>query len=232
MKYTFKCKHMSYNFFLVPFTAEHMSPRYVEWFHDLEVTKYNSHGLFPYTRQQQQDFKRDIEKATDKIMWAIEIEIPTSYGTSPYYNKHIGNCVLQKIDYINRSAEFAIVIGDKSYWGYGLCTKVLDLLLQHAFMKLGLNRVWSGTADTNIAMKKAMLTNNMSQEGCFKEGVFLNGKFTDVCSYGILASVYFENAIKKNETDLSKIKGYVLTDEMKLDIKNRIEEWEKGRNVK
>lgn len=186
------------NTLLTPFEQKHMTEKYRNWMHDPEVTQFNSWGLFAYTKQQQQQFLKEIEEGTDtKIVWAIEAKTPyikkiAGPSTTPMcvteWNPvtHIGNCSLQRIDYINRSAEFAIVIGEKRFWGQGIGTDVLNKILYHAFMKLGLNRVWTGTAVTNRGMCNAAERNNMQHEGVFEEGVFLNGKFVDVNMYGIL----------------------------------------------
>ena len=182
-----------------PFTKEDITKKYVNWMNDPLVTKYNSHGLFPYTKKQQNEFLQDLENPSSKIVWAIVMQtfhtIPDNYGIDREvpYSKHIGNCSLQRIDYINRSAEFAIVIGDTDYWGKGICTLVLDMVLEHAFKNLGLFRVWTGTAVTNKGMQRAAEKCGFKGEGIFRGGIFLQGKFENVCTYGILAWEYLEN---------------------------------------
>lgn len=175
---------------------------YKNWFHDPEVTKHNSHGIFPHTRKQQDEFMDNLENTNSQIVWAIFAEVnyctnaPIKMGNVPIMSgtkrQHIGNCSLQRIDYINRSAEFAILIGDKNFWGKGICTIALNTLLEHAFKRLGLNRVWTGTASTNIGMQKAIKKCGLKQEGTFKEGMFLDGKFVDIYEYAILAEDYFK----------------------------------------
>ena len=191
--------------------------KYQEAFHDPEVTKYNSHGLFPYTKTRREEFAKELENSTSRIVWAIvenaEYKLfdepktleahftvddstskPTPIPANVTYTQEIliGNCTLQRIDYINRSAEFAIVIWYKDYWGKGAATFALSSLLKHAFLKLGLHRVWSGTALNNIGMQKVMEKCGMRLEGVWKDGAFLNGVFTDMPYYSILEYEYKE----------------------------------------
>ena len=162
---------------IVPFEAlNHATDKYRSWFNNSEVTKYNSHGLFPYSQTKMKKFLRAIEESTDVIIWAVEILVETKWI-------HIGNCSLQNINTHNRSAELAVVMGECRANGYGM--RVCKWMLEHAFLKLGLNRVWTGTAETNTGMNKICIRLGMVQEGVFEDGMWLNGEFVDVNAYGI-----------------------------------------------
>jgi RimJ/RimL family protein N-acetyltransferase len=190
------------NFNLVPFTelfgkTNDYDSNYQNWFNDPEVTKYNSHGLFPYTDEQKEEFFKNIDINTNlqlpnTIVWAITSFYPSSFinktGSKTY---HIGNITLQNINWINRSAEFAIVIGEKEYWGKGLGYEAAKILFNHGFNKLNLNRIWTGTAETNISMNKLALKLGMRKEGEFKEGMYLEGEYVDINCYGILKGGWF-----------------------------------------
>jgi RimJ/RimL family protein N-acetyltransferase len=213
-------------FYVVPFQDVDLSKsNYSQWFHDQEVTRYNSHGLFPYTERAMQEFLKGID-INSSVVWAIiskwrdehakwqyycevcgehdEIEgLPTgrfpqcSCGgkmfqrpAEPNSYQHIGNLSLQQIDWINRSAEMAIVIGEKDYWGKGFATEALLLLYYHAFTKLNLNRIWSGTTENNSGMIRVFARIGMALEGEFREAVYLNGEYRDVYAYGILKEAW------------------------------------------
>lgn len=182
-----------------PFTKKDASDRYRSWFYDPETTKYNSHGLFPYTHEQAKAFIKDIKGSTTKIVWAIiqktEFEKiknrPFALSESEIKERrdvgvHVGNISLQSINLHNRSAELAIVIGEASARGKGYGLQACQLVLNHGFNKIGLNRIWTGTAATNIPMQKICEKLSMKQEGVFREGMFLNGEYVDVYAYGIL----------------------------------------------
>jgi len=163
---------------IIPFERnKHLTEKYRSWFNDPVTTRYNSWGLFPYTKGQMEDFISTIEKgSTDKIVWAICLNDGT----------HIGNISLQSINLHNRSAELAIVIGEAEARSKGVGSQVCAWVLEHGFKKIGLNRIWTGTAASNTPMRKTCEKLGMIQEGIFREGMFLNGEYIDVCAYGIL----------------------------------------------
>jgi len=164
---------------LVPFTKDDLTERYQSWFHSPDVTRYNSHGLFPYTKERMEEFVSSLGR-TEIIIWKMMTE---KLG-------HIGNISLQSINWIYRSAEFAIIIGERKAWGKGWGAKAGELVLYHGFCRLNLNRIWTGTASSNMAMCKLAEHLGMTSEGFFKEGMFLNGKYTDIESFAILRSEY------------------------------------------
>ena len=59
-------------------------------------------------------------------------------------------------------------------------------LLRHGFEKLNLERVYCGTAGTNIGMKKLAVQMGMVEEGCRRKHLFLNGRWDDMVEYGVL----------------------------------------------
>ena len=134
---------------------------YKFWFNRPEVVSKNSHGLFPYSPDT--DIKETLQYDESRIIWSILVKGP----------KHIGNVSLQRIDLINRSAEIAIVIGEPDYYGKGVATFAVKEICEHGFKKLGLNRIWSGTAATNIGMQKVFEKLGFKKEGIFKEAMFL-----------------------------------------------------------
>jgi RimJ/RimL family protein N-acetyltransferase len=180
--------------YLYPFRENDINDEtYRSWFTNPDVTKYNTHGLFPMTQDSLKSFVDGLHK--EHIVFKIVITnngtISGIENTGDYpciFYKWIGNCSLQSFNWINRSAEFAIVIGDVKSWGKGYATRCLKLLLEHGFNKLGLNRVWTGTAVTNKGMQAVAESVGMKLEGLSRKGMYLDGEFVDVCHYGIIRS--------------------------------------------
>lgn len=164
---------------------------YKKWGFDNEVNKYNTHGIFPQTEKELQEFINKSLNSKDNIVWAIfakkDCFDERRKIQSPIY---IGNIALQEINLISRSAELAILIGEKQYWGLEYGSDSCKFILQHGFNKLGLHRIWLGTASTNIGMQKIAEKIGMHKEGTFKDGTFLNGKFEDIYYYSILKEDY------------------------------------------
>ena len=166
---------------------------YRAWFTDPDVTRFNSHGLFPYTQKAMKQYIQSLRESQDIIVWAMLV--PT--GQEEIWHresqgKHIGNVTLQRINRIYLSAEMAIVIGEKDFWGAGYATEALTALYDHGFNRLNLHRIWSGTAATNEGMRAVFVKLGMKEEGVFREAMFLNGHWTDVLEYAIIEDEWRE----------------------------------------
>lgn len=164
-----------------PFIPEDIKGDWKDWKYDPEVTRYNSHGLFPQTSEEVVSFIRNLS-SKNSIVWAI-----LSCGVSGKHEyRHIGNVDLKNINWINSSAEIAIVIGNKKFWGQGVAKKAFQMAFYHGFCKLGLNRIWTGTAACNIGMNKVAKSVGMVFEGYFKDGMLIHGCFENINCYRLL----------------------------------------------
>jgi RimJ/RimL family protein N-acetyltransferase len=171
-------------FIMMPFTRGLVKGNYATWWIDPDVTRHNSHGLFPQSNQALEEWLNSIGPAN--IVWAIMAKVD-KLGAELDHLNHIGNVCLQSISWINRSAEFAIIIGEKDYWGQGYGEESLRFVLEHGFKKLGLNRIWTGTGSSNVGMQKLAERVGMVLEGRSRQGKYNEGKFMDIYHYGILA---------------------------------------------
>lgn len=150
---------------------------YPDWLNNQEVCKYNSHGETLYTYKMARNYIESVINNPTCEVFAI---------CTKSDNRHIGNIALQQISHKNRSAEFAILIGEPSVYGKGIGFEAGKLILDYAFAILKLHRVYCGTHDENIAMKHLALKLGMSEEGRRREAIFKNGKFADIIECGIL----------------------------------------------
>ncbi|MDD5176138.1 MAG: GNAT family protein [Sterolibacterium sp.] len=155
-----------------------MEGPYPSWFHDMEVCRHNSHGAFPKQAAELAAYIDSLAGDRSRLVWAI-FDVA---GAKP----HIGNISLQQIDPINRSAEFAILIGDRSCWGKGYSAEAARLLLTHGFDRLNLRRIYCGTASTNAGMRGLAQTLGMVEEGTRRGALFIDGNYIDVVEYGLL----------------------------------------------
>lgn len=152
---------------------------YPSWFEDQEVCRYNSHGKFFPSRAELASYIEGC-RGGDRVVMAICHEV----------DGHVGNVSLQGISSIDRSAEFAILLGDRRHWQRGLGELAARAILGHGFLKLGLERVHCGTAATNEGMQRLALKLGMSLEGRRRSQLFLDGERVDVLEYGILRSEF------------------------------------------
>lgn len=150
---------------------------YPSWLNDKEVCQYNSHGDTLYTKEMAISYIQSVQNSPTCKVFAI---------CDKASDKHIGNISLQSISIKNQSAEFAILLGDKAFWGKGLSKEAGEILLDYGFHVLKLHRIYCGTSEANVPMQHLALSLDMELEGRRKEAMKKNGKFYDVLEYGIL----------------------------------------------
>lgn len=154
---------------------------YKEWLNDSEVCKYNSHGRFPVSPEQLQEYIEANSLGNSNLILAI-IDLSTE--------KHIGNISLQNINYIDRNAEIAYLLGDKEYWGKGRARESSELLIYHGFFQLNLERIYCGTSEENKPMICLAERLGFMQEGIRRNAIYNNGTYHNIIEYGLLKSEY------------------------------------------
>lgn len=171
--------NLSKNYFVRAFVESDLDGPYPNWFEDQEVCRYNSHGKFLKTKANFKEYMNELG-TEDRLVWAIcDID-----------DGHVGNVSLQQISLINRTAEFAIILGDRRHWGKGLGMFAGRKMLEHGFNKLNLERVGCGTAATNEGMKRLAISLGMTFEGTRRQSLFLEGQKVDLLEYGILRTEF------------------------------------------
>lgn len=150
---------------------------YPAWFNDAEVCAGNSHHVFPYSRIDALEYIRSAATRRDALVLAIEDSTSRA---------HIGNVSLQGIHPIHRTADLAIVIGDRSAWGTGVGREACELLVDHGFSSLGLHRVACATFEDNHGMRALARSLGMVEEGRRRAAAFKRGMHLDVIEFGIL----------------------------------------------
>ena len=163
--------------YLRPIGESDLNENYREWFNDEEVCRLNSHHRFPNYDENMRDYYERAIKSRDNLILAI---------CDKKTDAHIGNIALESIDRDNRSAEFAIIIGDKAHWGKGVGKEAAALVVGHGFKELNLHRIYCGTLAGNIGMQKVALALGFKEEGRSRDAMYKDGTYHDSISYGIL----------------------------------------------
>lgn len=158
---------------------------YGYWLNDPEVCRFNAHHRFPYAKVDLAGYIAGLCGAHDRLVLAI---------VEREGDQHVGNISLQSIDPVERSAEFAIVIGEKSAWGQGFSKEAARLILDHGFGALNLNRVYCGTSSENLPMQKLALAMGFVQEGRRREALYKDYRYWDVLEYGLLRQEWQKSA--------------------------------------
>jgi RimJ/RimL family protein N-acetyltransferase len=126
----------------------------------------------PYTEKDAQEFIQMRSKNAAEKVFAIDFngELCGMVGL-----------ILQK-DVYRKSAEIGYWIGEP-YWGKGLATKAVGLILDYGFKELKLIRMYAGVFEYNIASMKVLEKSGFQKEGISKRAVYKNAKFWDEHRY-------------------------------------------------
>ena len=156
---------------------------YPKWLNDEYICRYSEHHINPYTEAMALDYIQDLSSSSDKLLLAI-IDKKTE--------THIGNIGLSSISSLHKSAEFSLMIGEKSFHAKGLSKEASTLILRHGFSSMNLHRIFCGTMQSNIPMQKLAVSLGMLEEGKVRDEVYKNGKYHDTFRYAILKDEFFK----------------------------------------
>jgi diamine N-acetyltransferase len=154
-------------------------PFYVRWFNDPEVICHLK--IFqPLSLGQEEQWYADVlTKPVEEQPLCIEI----LQGDEWIF---IGNLGFLAINQHDRSAELGIAIGEKQYWGQGYGTEALNLLVEHGFNTLNLNRIYLHVYETNPRAVRSYEKTGFSIEGRLRQARYLDGRYVDVIIMSIL----------------------------------------------
>ena len=146
------------------------------WFNDPEVTWFQNKGIFPNTLEKQTAFFRNLQTDPSQVTLAID-----SGGT------HIGTITLKDIDWVHRTAELGIVIGEKSHWGKGNGAQAWWLMTRYGFLTLNLNKIVARIFSGNDRSLKSALRAGYIVEGEQAEQYYRHGTYFGVVLVGVTA---------------------------------------------
>lgn len=104
----------------------------------------------------------------------------------------IGVIYLLDISAVNRSAELALMIGDKADRGHGAGRFAVESMLRHAFMDLNLNRVSLGVLSTNSRALRLYEKTGFKTEGICRQARYKNGTYCDLVMMAVLHNEWGE----------------------------------------
>lgn len=150
-----------------------------KWIIDRELMILNS----PYHPVSETDHEAWVEqmmkKSSDLVIFVIE-EIKN--------NRAIGTCQLLNINWLHRSAELQIRIGDISHQGKGYGSEAVQLLIDFGFKDLNLHRIYLHVFATNNRAIRVYEKCGFSREGTLKEAAFIDGEWVDIQVMGLIRS--------------------------------------------
>jgi RimJ/RimL family protein N-acetyltransferase len=156
-----------------------LNATYLGWLNDPEVNRYLETRFLPQTQEALQGY------------WQAHRDDPAS----PWFaiclvgdGRHIGNIKLDNFDWVNRTCELGLLLGDRSYWGKGVGTEVMRLTLRYAFDQLNMRKVVLAVYSNNPGAVKLYEKVGFQREGCLRAQIYSKGEYIDKYYMGIFSN--------------------------------------------
>ena len=151
-------------------TSDEEVEKFTEWMNDFQVTDYTGRSgqimTFINEKEYLEKSARDTENRSFDIVESSN-------------NKLIGVIGLERFNWINRTAELGIFIGDKEFRNSGYGTEAIKLLLEYGFKYLNLHTIKLELLCINKRAHKCYLKCGFKDTGRDRDAVFIDGKYYD-----------------------------------------------------
>ena len=165
-----------------------------QWPNDPEITHYMVMGAVPNSgviycswNTLEEEYEQ-LRKSEKDVVFAI---------VDKESDKMMGLVGLYDISWIPRLAELRIVIGEKDFWRKGYGTEAIKLVVDYAFDKLNLNKVYLGVNAEHKRAIKAYKNAGFIEEGILRKEQYRNSKYYDAVRMSILRKEYYAKSENK-----------------------------------
>ncbi len=152
-----------------------------QWLNDPEVIEGLIHIVPLSSLDEDHWFEQAMRREPESRPLAIEVQDGGDW-------RYVGNIGFMNLEWPARCAEFGIFIGDKSLWNKGYGSEAVELLLQHGFQTLNLNRIYLHVFSNNPRARRSYEKAGFVLEGTLRQAVYRHGQYLDMLVMGILRS--------------------------------------------
>ena len=153
-----------------------VNENYYKWLNDSAVNQYLETRYVPQSLENIKNYVEKMDGNPDEIFLAICFK---------ENDQHIGNIKLGPINWIHRFADISLLVGEKSYWGKGIATEAIKILVKFGFDVLNLHKLKAGCYSNNIGSSKAFTKVGFVQEGLLTKQWIVNGQYQDEILLGL-----------------------------------------------
>ncbi len=149
----------------------------VKWRNDPQVNRYLSDRL---KRLDETEVWFDRLRSDPKVWLKAIIEDA----------RMVGYAAVESIDPKNRKCELALIVGEIDFWGRGIATRILKLMLEYAFATLSMHRVWAAVIEGNVRSARLIKSAGFVHEGTMRDAIAEANVFRNLDFYSILEDEY------------------------------------------
>lgn len=156
-----------------------------EYINDSEIKKLLNPGIpFLYTYEDEEKWYENLSASKDTYNFAIE---------TLEDKKYIGGCGINEVDWKNSYVVVGIFIGDKDYLGKGYGTDAMKVLMHFIFEQMNIHKIKLNVFSFNQRAIKSYEKCGFKVEGILRDELFVDGKYHDEVSMGILREEYYNS---------------------------------------
>ena len=152
----------------------------IEWRNSKKIFPYNTRYILLNSKTQT-DWFNSLQNDSSRKMFMISHE-----------NVKIGICGLINIDYKNKNANIAIIIGKTQLHAKGLGTMALSNLLNYGFKKLGLHRIGAEVIEYNKTSIRLFEKSKFKIDVIHRNVIWRNNRWWNMYSMSILKDDFNE----------------------------------------
>lgn len=173
------------NFLLGDYLLRRPEPADLEAFYsfknDPEVAELLGGFTTGYAMQDLHDWLDFHRKKNDEMLMTIALASD---------DRCLGHVGLYNIDARVGMAEYAILIGDREYWGRGIGRLCTVFSLEYGFRQLNLNRIYLSVLAGNGRARHLYSSIGFREEGTLRQAQYKNGRYLDVVLMALLREEY------------------------------------------
>lgn len=174
------------NLYLADIKETHLEIIY-KWKNDFELNDLVIAPPFPVSDLAVKQWLQDNQKDRNQVLFGVF-----------YQDSHqfIGIARLMFIDWIGRTADVGLYIGDRKYRGKGLGTEIVNTILSYGFERLNLHKLSLRVLESNIPAVKCYESCGFTREGCLVNHYWING-----CHQNALLMAIFSDKFQSRQKE-------------------------------
>ena len=151
--------------------------RMLDWMHDFDVNKFYKNNFSEMTEENVKEFISSNNPCNKNFAFVDEDD------------NYLGTVSLKNINLVDKNAEYAIVTR-KDAQGTGAAYAATLEILEYAFKKLKLHKVYLNVLGDNLRAKLFYKKVGFILEGCFNEHILIYGEYKNLEWYGMTYEEY------------------------------------------